>query len=308
MTCLLSNKNLDKVLITLQLYLPLISTKTLNEKLLNAYRDVLIYLDKNLSPTKLTHSDEKLINIVQQIFFFIHINPNLQILLSHIPKLIYLIQTKTFHSDHQPLQRYPSIRSQVQPLMTFASESSSNSQISQQLTRHETNDSGVDLSDPSITNPMHNLLSKNSYLERNLSSQKKHSFVGKTASSPIPEHATLDVPVRVPLKGVLSAPPATSDRRQQSSIYQRGKHISTLAKSDEEEEDEQESQKQIDALISGTNNSTDNSKPPLGQFYSLRYRNIRNSNTEDVSQYLGVDANSAPVRNTFMQSNTGMKG
>lgn len=294
---------MDKILITLQLYLPLISTKTFNEKLLIAYRDVLVYLDKNLSPTKCSYSDEKLINLVQQIFFFIQINPNLQTLLLHIPRLIYLIQTKTFHPEPQPLQRIASIRSQPQPLMTFSSESSTNSQVSQQLTRHETNDSGVDLSDPS----MHNLLSKHPFVERNsMSTQKKHPFVGKTASSPIPEHATLDIPARVPLKGVLSAPPTTSnhsDFRQRNSPYQQPKHISTLAKSDEEEEDEQESQKQSQTL----NHSTDNSKQ-FGQFYSLRYRNTKNSNIDDVSQYLGVDANSASASGTFAQPNTGMKG
>lgn len=296
---------MDKIPHTLQLYLPLISTKTLNEKLLDAYRDVLIYLDKNLQPTKFSYSEQQLINSAQQIFFFIHINPYLQKLSSHISKLIYLIQTKKFHIDeqqyHQPLQRHASIRSQVQPLMNFTSEGSYNSTTSQQLTRHETSDSGVDLSEPSINNP-------NQHFSSTMSIQKKHSFVGKTASSPIPEHATLDIPARVALKGVLSAPPPTtnySDYRHKNSNYQQKKHISTLAKSDE---DEQESQNEINDYISENNNSTDTAKP-LGQFFSLRYRNIRtNQNTEDVSQYLGVDANSAPVRNTFMQANTGMKG
>ncbi len=306
--CLLSNP-LDKILFTLQLYLPLISTKAINEKLLDAYRDVLIYLDKNLNPTKFHCSEQQLINLVQQIFFFIQTNPYLHKLLSHIPKLIYLIKTKNFHSDeqqyHQPLQRYASIQSQVQPLMNFTSEGSHNSTIIQQLTRHETNDSGVDLTEPSIQNFLSTNNSQNSFIDRNLSStgtiQKKHSFVGKTASSPIPEHGTLDVSVRVPLKGVLSAPPPTTNY----SNYQQQKHISTLTKNDE---DGQESQEQINDFISENNNTTDNTKP-LGQFYSLRYRNIKNNqNTEDVSQYLGVDANSAPVRNTFTQSNTGMKG
>jgi len=201
--------------------------------------------------------------------------------------------------------------------MNFSSEGSHNSTISQQLTRHETSDSGVDLTEPSITNSIQNFLSsshnpQHSFIDRNLSStstiQKKHSFVGKTASSPIPEHGTIDSPVRVPLKGVLSAPPPNtlySDYRHKNCNYQQQKHISTLAKSDE---DEQESQNQMDDFISEKNNTNDNSKP-FGQFYSLRYKNIKNNqNTEDVSQYLGVDANSAPVRNTFIQPNTGMKG
>jgi hypothetical protein len=180
--------------------------------------------------------------------------------------------------------------------MAFASESSNNSALIQQLTRHETNDSGVDLTDPSI----HNLLPKSLYVDRNsMLTQKKHSSVGKTASSPIPEHATLNVPARIPLKGVLSAPPSTShyyDLRQP-------KHVSTLAKSDEEEEDEQESQQQNHA----SNHPTDNSKP-LGQFYSLRYRSAKNPNTEDVSPYLGVDANSMSPNSTYSQPNSGMKG
>jgi hypothetical protein len=225
------------------------------------------------------------------MYFFIQINPYLQTLSSHIPKLIYLIQTKKFHSDEQqyqqPLQRYTSIRTQqVQPLMNFASEGSHNSTISQQLTRHEINDSGVDLTEPLLSSHSFNFSSST------VTTQKQHLFVGKTASSPIPEHATIDVPARAPLKGVLSAPPPTtiySDYR-----YKNSKHVSTLEKSDEEEQESQ------------TQNTMDNSKP-LGQFYSLRYRNIKNNqNTEDVSQYLGVDANSAPVRNTFVQP--GMKG
>jgi hypothetical protein len=220
---------------------------------------------------------------------------------------MYFVRTKKCYPDEQqyqqPLQRFASIRSQhVQPLMNFASEGSPNSTTAQQLTRHETNDSGVDLTEPSITSPMQNFLS------HQMTQQKKHSFVGKTASSPIPEHASIDEPVRVPLKGVLSAPPPTtmySDYRRKNSNYQQPKHTSTLAKSDE---DEEESQKQINDFCSETNHTTENSRP-LGQFYSLRYRNTRtNQNTEDVSQYLGVDANSAPAGNTFIQPSTGMKG
>ena len=131
----------------------------------------------------------------------------------------------------------------------------------------------------------------------------------KTASSPIPEHGTVDMPVRVPLKGVLSAPPPTTTHsayRQKNFNYQQSKHISTLAKSDEEEEDEH--QRQIENFASEKSNTNESSKP-LGQFYSLRYRNIKNNqNTDDVSQYLGVDANSAPAKNTFIQANSGMKG
>jgi hypothetical protein len=300
--CLLSN-TLDKILSTLQLYLPLISAQTINKKLLDAYRDVLIYLDSNLvNPTNFSCTEEKIIHFSHQILFFIQTNPILQTLLSHIPKLIHLIQTNKFQLDeqqyHQPLQRYSSIRSQqVQPLMNYSSENS-HLTMCQQLKRHETNDSGVDLTEPI---PIQNFLSLNQQ-----PSQNRHSFVVKTASSPIPEHATIYVPPRTPLKGVLSAPsqPTFTDYRQKNSNYQQQKHRSTLAKSDEEEQESQ----QIEDFVSDKSNTTDNTKP-LGQFYSLRYRNIKNNrNGDNVSQYLGVDSNSAPVRNTFTQSNTGMRG
>lgn len=270
----------------------------------------MIHLDNNLSPRKFSYKESQLISFAQQVFFYIQINPNLQKLLPYIPKLMYLIQTETFHPEEQqqqhprqPLQRFASIRSQVSPLMNFLSEGAPNSQMAQQLTRHETNDSGVDLSEPSINNPLlsfsssHN--SKHPFLERHPSSstttfqQKKHPFIGKTASSPIPEHATIDTPVRVPLTGVLSAPPPStnhSDSRRKNPTYQQ-----------------QESHRQMQQLISEENHAPDTTRP-LGQFYSLRYRNIKNANTEDVSQYLDVDANSAPVINTFTQSSTGMRG
>ena len=184
---------MDKILSTLQLYLPLISTKTVNKKLLDAYRDVLIYLDTNLvHPTKFSYTEQQIINFSQQILFFIQTNPNLQMLSIHIPKLIHLIQTNKFPSDeqqqqqyHQPLQRYSSTRSsqQVQSLMSYSSENSQLT-ICQQLKRHETNDSGVDLTEPT---PIQSFLSSHNQQQ---STQNKHSFVVKTASSPIPEHAT----------------------------------------------------------------------------------------------------------------------
>ena len=46
LACLLSDP-LDKIISTLQLYLPLVSTTTTNEKLLEAYRDVLNILIQN---------------------------------------------------------------------------------------------------------------------------------------------------------------------------------------------------------------------------------------------------------------------
>ncbi len=279
----------------------MISTRTINEKLLHAYRDVLIYLNSDiLNSKKFSYTDQQIINFCQHILFFIQTNPNLKRLLSHIPQLIYLIQTKQFNSDeqqqyHQSFQNYSSIQSQVQPLKSFSSEGTHMSVLNQQLTRLDINDSGIDVYESSRENKTQNF------------SSPHHTFIGKTASSPIPEHGTLNVPVRAPLRGVVSAPsPASySDHRHQNSTYQHGKHRSILAKSDE---DEQESQNQEDDSIYENKNPTDTSKP-LGQFYSLRYRNVKpNQNAENVSQYLGVDTNSAPGRNTFLQPNTGMRG
>jgi len=170
--------------------------------------------------------------------------------------------------------------------------------LNHQLTRLDINDSGIELNESSKANSIQNFLSPH---------YQQHTFIGKTASSPIPEHGTLNIPVREPLRGVVSAPsPASySDHRHQNCTYQHGKHRSTLAKSDE---DEQESQNQDDDSIYENKNPTDTSKP-LGQFHSLRCRNVKpNQNAENVSQYLGVDTNSAPGRNTFLLPNTGMRG
>ncbi|CAF3134917.1 unnamed protein product [Rotaria sp. Silwood2] len=321
-TCLLSN-SLDKILFTIQLYLPLISTKTINDKLLDAYRDVLIYLDSNiLNAKKFTYPEQQIINLSQQILFFIQANKYLQKLSLHIPQLIKLVQTNKFNSDeqqqqcHQPLQRYSSIRSQVQPLMNYSSDGSSNNITScQQLTRHEINDSGVDLTEPSIANPLQNFLStqmqQHSFMDRshrtNLSSTiDKHPFVAKTASSPIPEHATINLPNRIPLTGVLSAPSSTiyTDYRHKNSNYQQQKHKTLLTKN---EEDEQELQKSNEDFVSEQNNANDHAKA-LTHFYSLRYPNTKiNQHKDDVSQYLGVDANSNFAQNTFVQPNTGMR-
>ncbi|CAF1158366.1 unnamed protein product [Rotaria sordida] len=324
--CLLSN-SLDKILFTIQLYLPLISIKTINDRLLDAYRDVLIYLDSNiLDSKKFTYTEQQIINLSQQILFFIQTNKYLQKLSLNIPQLIKLIQTNKFNSDeqqqqqcHQSLQRYSSIRSQVQPLMNYSSEGSShNTTLSQQqqLTRHEISDSGVDLTEPSITNPLQNFLStqiqQHSFIDRsqrtNLpSSINKHSFVVKTASSPIPEHATINITNRIPLTGVLSAPSSTiySDYRHKNSNYQQQKHKLLLTKNNE---DEQESQHLNDDFISEKNTINDNNSRTLTQFHSLRYPNTKiNQNKDDVSQYLGVDANSTSARNTFTQPNTGMR-
>ena len=172
--CLLLNP-IDKILQTLQLFLPLISNKTINEKLLNAYGEVLIYLDKNLQSIAYNDLDNQILFPAQQIFFFLQTNIYLKKLLTHIPKLIYLIQTKKFYAEEQQqqqpiLQRYSSNRSQIQPLMSFSSENSSNSSMIQQLTRHPINDSGVDLTEPAGQTYFTPVMI-----------QKKHSFVGKNS-------------------------------------------------------------------------------------------------------------------------------
>ncbi|CAF3195656.1 unnamed protein product [Rotaria socialis] len=319
--CLLSN-SLDKILFTIQLYLPLISTKTINEQLLDAYRKVLIYLDSNiLNLSKFSYKEEQIINLSQQILFFIQTNPYLKKLLSHLPQLIKLLQTHKFQSDeqqqyHQPLQRYSSKRSDVPLLMNYSSEGLPQNAVCQQLTRCETNDSGVDLTEPSIANSKSNLLlspnSQHSFVDRshrmNLSasaSVNPHSFVAKTASSPIPEHVTVNFSDRTLLKCVLSAPPSTahSDYRNRNGGYSQ-KHVPALSKSDEEEP---ELQKSNDEYKSEEAHRVDHSKS-LTQFYSLRYPNTKNNqNRDNVSQYLAIDANSSCTQNTFIQPNTGMR-
>jgi len=75
---------LDKIISTLHLYLPLVSTTT-NEKLLDSYRDVFLYLDSKLiNPLNFSSTEQQLL---KQIKFFIQINPCLQKFLVDIPQL-----------------------------------------------------------------------------------------------------------------------------------------------------------------------------------------------------------------------------
>ncbi|CAF1525951.1 unnamed protein product [Rotaria sp. Silwood1] len=322
--CLLSN-SLDKILFTLQLYLPLITIKTINDTLIDAYHDVLIYLDLNILNLKnFTYSEQQIINLSQQILFFIQTNKYLQKLSLNIPQLIKLVQTNKFNideqqqqqQDHQLIQRYSSIHSQPQPLINYSSDNTSqqNTILCQQLIRHEINDSGVDLTEPTITNSLQNFLPTHSYHDRLqrtnlLSTINKHSFVVKTASSPIPENSTtttINISNRVPLTGVLSAPSPTiySDYRHKNLNYQQQqqKHKILLTKNNEND-----LEKSNEDIICEENNINDNSKT-LTHFYSLRYPNTKiNQNKDNVSQYLGVDANSTSVQNTFIEPNTGMR-
>jgi hypothetical protein len=75
---------LDKIISTLHLYLPLVSTTT-NEKLLDSYRDVFLYLDSKLiNPSNFSSTEQQLL---KQIKFFIQINPCLQKFLVDVPQL-----------------------------------------------------------------------------------------------------------------------------------------------------------------------------------------------------------------------------
>lgn len=270
-----------------------------------------MHLDANLSPKKFTYHESQLISFAQQIYFYLQMNRNLHKLLNCIPKLIHLVQTENFFPEEpqqqqpqirQPLQRFGSARPQVPSLMSFSSEGAQNLQIPQQLKRNETGDSGVDLSEPVGNNFFTSHHSKHPTLDRHSSattnaSQRKHLFVGKTASAPIPEHASIDTPARVPLAAALSAPPASSnqsDSRQKTSPNGID-HV------------EQESQNSIQRLVTEGASASDLSRP-LGPFFSQRYRNVKTPQTDNVSQYLGVETNSAPEISTFNQPNSGMKG
>ncbi len=75
---------MDKIISTLHLYLPLVSTTT-NEKLLDSYRDVFLYLDSKLiNPSNFSSTEQQLL---KQIKFFIQINPCLQKFLVDVPQL-----------------------------------------------------------------------------------------------------------------------------------------------------------------------------------------------------------------------------
>lgn len=90
LACLLCDP-LDKMISTLQLYLPLLSLATTNEKLLEAYRDVFVHLDGKLAnPANFSYPEKQLIQFCQQIRYFIQINPSLQKFLVTVPQLTAL--------------------------------------------------------------------------------------------------------------------------------------------------------------------------------------------------------------------------
>ncbi|CAF0788828.1 unnamed protein product [Didymodactylos carnosus] len=98
----LLDQPLDKILVSLQLYLPLLNLNNDNDELLNAYHQIFNHVNKSLSsslskkefiysvpwspsssPSKNNHNNQKLINdnlvsICRQLLFFIRIHPMLQ--------------------------------------------------------------------------------------------------------------------------------------------------------------------------------------------------------------------------------------
>ena len=332
---------LEKILVTIQLYLPLVSRKPISKELLEAYREILIHLDSQLTiPHSSSYTEQQLLAF-SQIVFFLQTNPNLMGLLVDLQHLIQILQSKpALPSDQgqyerKPLQRYSSIRADpsitAAPLMTCSSEGSRISPIRQQLTRFEGNDSGVDLTEAGINNSLHNFLSSHHHHQQ----QPQHPFVSRTQSANVPSPVTSyrqnnhslatesvssllpeQVISHVPLAAALSAPVSSpySDYRQRSAPHRSGKLNPTLAKSDEEEEETvgRDLNSSTDNIRQEVSNDPSTSNQPskmLRPWRSLLQRNTRTTSpTEDVSQYLDVDGKSRPVWNTFIQPNTGMRG
>lgn len=87
---------LDKIISTLHLYLPLVSLQTTNEKLLDSYRDVFVYLDSKLTNlANFSYTEQQMLNFCQQIKFFIQTNPCLQKFLVELPQLNALASAGT---------------------------------------------------------------------------------------------------------------------------------------------------------------------------------------------------------------------
>jgi hypothetical protein len=325
---------LEKLLHTLPVYLPLISNKTFSKDLFDAYREILIYFDSKLTTsTYFTYSEQQLLSYSQQIFFFIHINPNLEPLLTSLPHLVHLIQRKTLASNqqgqcqHQPLKLHSSVgtdSSTSTTLLTYSSsECSQTDALPKPSARHDVNDSGVELrenglSNVSLSNHHHPQQKQATFVNRShpkslVSSDEtknQHPLVTESFSSP----ATVG---RTPLKLYLTDPSHSmyTNYRSNNILNQSLKLTTTLTKSNEEEQ----------VLINGINNplttdikrddstiNTSNVNEPTKlarPFYSLHQRTMDLTRPVDcVSPYLDVDGNLMPVRNTFLLANTGMKG
>ena len=227
------------------------------------------------------------------------------------------------------------------PLINFSSEGSPTASLCQQLLRNDASDSGVDLSEPGISNSVQNFLpspnsqhaiigrshSANLSLTNGQDNANNHALVAKSSSSPTPEQTASSRSPLVPLSAVFSAPAPslhsfTSDFRHPNSTYSQSIRP-TLTISDEDEEDSQlvrnflPNNAQIlpmsnDSFYSDVNTMNNNNR--LRQFCSLRNRNPKqNANhptnqSDNVSPYLGIDGHMGSVRNTFIQPNSGMRG
>ena len=310
--------SMEKILTTLQLYLPSISMQKIDDELLEAYRELLIHLDSKLiHPNNHFSFDSPTVNALQQILFFIQVNPNLQHLCSQLP---HLVQITKQHTHPKALQPFGSVRfeqpvSAAIPFASYASEGASSVRSNSELGCLKSNDSGLDLSETDSIHPMH----------RFLASQKRHTSVARSHSANTPsvgivllppglEQSSANKPLvsaHAPLTAVCSAPMPSmhSEYRQPTSR--------TLAKSDEEEPESDEptmnasgrSLYQSKDDFSSDENTNALHPRRLGQYYSLRQRPNKATPTgNDVSQYLGVDRPCASMRNTFLQPNSGMTG
>lgn len=255
----------------------------------------------------------------------------------------FLSTVQKQYQSNTAARLYQQIPLTTSPLINFSSEGSPTTAICQQLLRNDASDSGVDLSEPGITNSVQNFLpspnsqhtiigrshSANLSLANGQDNGSNHALVAKTSSSPTPEQTVNNRSSLVPLSAVFSAPAPslhsyTSDFRHGNSSYTQSVRP-TLTISDEDEEDSQLSRNFMsnnthilpipnDNFYSDFNNTSNNNSNRLRQFCSLRNRNPKqNSNhptnqTENVSPYLGIDGNMGSVRNTFIQPNSGMRG
>lgn len=253
--------------------------------------------------------------------------------------LLYFTNRNRYH--HSTLHCFPSARHQQQispsppppPLVNFVSEGSPNASLSQPLIRHVASDSGIDLTEPSITNSVQNILSahdkQHSIMGRSHSdnlalvngqdNQHNHIYVGKTASSPTPEQKMPSHSPLIRLSAVLSAPAQSihsyySEHRHQNSNYsQQSKQPLTINDENREELLMQQNYqtKSHERFLDVTTPDTRNRLRPS---YSLHnrgakgYFNVSRNMTEGVSPYLGVDGDSDSVPNTFIQPNSGMRG
>ena len=232
--------------------------------------------------------------------------------------------------NQQPLQRYPSVRSYTHtaaPLMSVSSEGSPVSSFSTKLNRADY-DSGIYLNEAGMNSSVQSLLSHslvgrsnsaNVNLPNGQDNLPNHPFVGKTASSPIPEQSVSHTrSTMIPLSAVLSAP-APSNQSYYSDFqpnYASHQLKPTLSNSGDENQEAHGQGNYMDRSLDpfSSDMGTNETSKRLMYSSSLRtpttrtYGNNANNDLEGVSPYLGIDGNSNSVRNTFTQANSGMRG